>query len=422
MSMTDAERSLQIYRNFAKQTDLVVQYMAVAREYSHQTRVEVPKLKHAPITLGKSLQDYLADPDFETNRRQYLAEIQATRGGSSSTTFEPNKSSSKKAPSTRNDAPAQTSSKAAPLKAPAPDLIDFFDSIDPNPTTSNGQPAQQMPAYTGAPQFYNTQPQQYQQTGFQGLQQQYTSAPQPQPQSQPYPQPAQHLNPQSTGFGFGGYSPQQYQSNTLQSIPQDSQASFQPQQTGFNGMNGTNQQMQPQSTNPFRMSMMMNTPSPQQYPQSPPDSAPIQLQSQSTNPFARTNASSPQVQQQQFSPQVQQQPFSPPPESQPQPQPQSMQQAPAPRLVPMATGTNPFAKGYGQVGSTPVAQVEEAAQQANGLVPQQTGSTNPFRQSQFMNTGTGQGWQSRQGMIGGGLDQLETVPVFPRPATSSPWR
>ncbi|KAF7549668.1 hypothetical protein G7Z17_g6243 [Cylindrodendrum hubeiense] len=56
------------------------------------------------------------------------------------------------------------------------------------------------------------------------------------------------------------------------------------------------------------------------------------------------------------------------------------------------------------------------------LVPQATGSTNPFRHGAFVNHTTGTGWQHNQGPIGGGLDQLETVPVFPRPAQQTPWQ
>jgi hypothetical protein len=58
MSRTDAERAMEIYKNFTKQTDFVVSYLSTARQYEHQTRVEVPKLKHAPVNLGKQLEDY----------------------------------------------------------------------------------------------------------------------------------------------------------------------------------------------------------------------------------------------------------------------------------------------------------------------------------------------------------------------------
>jgi len=80
------------------------------------------------------------------------------------------------------------------------------------------------------------------------------------------------------------------------------------------------------------------------------------------------------------------------------------------------TGTNPFATA----GPSPFAQ-----SQAGGpgpfaqapVVSQATGSTNPFRQSSFVNPNTGAGWQtSAQGTIGGmASNQVDTVPVFPRP-------
>src|ERR1700733_4525886 len=82
MSKPDAERAMEIYKNFTRQTDFVVAYLSTARQYEHQTRVEVPKLKHAPVNLGKQLEDYLMDPDFEINRRQYLAEQESKKGKS----------------------------------------------------------------------------------------------------------------------------------------------------------------------------------------------------------------------------------------------------------------------------------------------------------------------------------------------------
>src|SRR5262245_8547480 len=72
MSRPDAERAINIYRNFTKQTDQVVQYLAVARHYEHVTRFQIPKIKHAPTSLASSLEEYLHDKDFEINRRQYL--------------------------------------------------------------------------------------------------------------------------------------------------------------------------------------------------------------------------------------------------------------------------------------------------------------------------------------------------------------
>ncbi|KAK1988599.1 ANTH domain-containing protein [Colletotrichum cereale] len=436
MSKVDAERAMAIYRNFTKQTDFVVQYLGVARQYEHQTRVEVPKLKHAPVNLGRQLEEYLRDPDFEVNRRQYIAEQQAKKSGKggmskpSSSAFD-----SKPAPAANNPFPSTNGSappKIETAKGPAPDLIDFFESIEQNQTTmaSNVQQhheqQQQMPMQTG---FASNSPFQPQPTGFQqnGFAPQQTGfVPQQtgfgsnpyQPQStNPFGQPQQQqqqqqqhapqpLQPSFTGAGFGGFTPQpSFQPGTLGSIPQDSVASF---PTGNTSM--LSPQAGQQITNPFRASMLMaqqtgmSTNTAFSNPTSP------NPHRQSTNPFAR---SSPQAQQP-FAPAPSDSPF----QSQPQQQQQSMQLPPITPLQPMMTGTNPFAKTF--TGSQP--QQQRPATSSGALAPQPTGTTNPFRQGAFVNHQTGMGWQNNQQPIGGGLDNIETVPVFPRPIQQSPWQ
>lgn len=409
MSKVDAERAMEVYRTFVKQTDMVVQYLSVARQYEHHTRVEVPKLKHAPVNLGRQLEDYLNDPDFEIHRRQYLAEVDAKKGkGGSGSTSKPifrNEPVSKTTTSTSNPFPsvngADGSIDAKPAsKGPDADLIDFFDSIEQNQTPLGAQPA---PApQIGASPWGNAgfQPQptgQFQngfapqQTGYQGnnpFQQQMTGAFPQQQQQQPMPQP--QVQPAYTGAGFGGFTSQQlgFQSS-LSPIPQDSVASF---QNGNASMPNLQMAQQQQTTNPFRASMMTGQPtgmSTNSIPTSPPQ--PLQPQQTSTNPFARASSQS-----------------NPPPF-----QPSLQQVGP---LQPMATGTNPFAKGFG------AQQPPRPATSAGTLAPQPTGTTNPFRQSQFVNHNTGMGWQHNQQPIGGGLDALPTVSVFPRPAAQSPWQ
>lgn len=413
MSKPDADRAMDVYRNFTKQTDNVVQYLSVARQYEHHTRVEVPKLKHAPVNLGRQLEDYLNDTDFEIHRRQYLAELEAKKGkgglGTVSKPFQTSDSPPKPAannpfPSV-NGAANPTSSKPA-SKGPDADLIDFFDSIEQNQTPLGAAPA---PAPQGASPWGNSgfQPQPTgfqngfatQQTGFQGtnpFQQQMTGFPQQQQQQAPPPQ----LQPAFTGAGFGGFTSQQsgFQSS-LGSIPQDSVASF---PTGAASMSNMQQQQQQQMTNPFRVSMMTGQPTGMQSAPTSPPSA-LQPQQTSTNPFARA------------SPNGASQPFNAPPNSTAFPA-SPPQAAP---LQPMATGTNPFAKGFGGAAAQ---QQQRPATSAGTLMPQPTGTTNPFRQSQFVNHNTGMGWQHQQQPMGGGLDNLQTIPVFPRPATQSPWQ
>ncbi|CZT09619.1 related to YAP1802-Yeast Adaptor Protein, member of AP180 protein family [Rhynchosporium graminicola] len=422
MSRPDAERSMEIYKNFTKQTDFVVQYLSTARQYEHQTRVEVPKLKHAPVNLGKQLEDYLMDPDFEVNRRQYIAEqeLKSGRINSASKAFAaPSKIDSESRSAAGKafpDAQPAVSKPVQALKGPAPDLIDFFGSIEQNqqPMATQADLQQQQPQQfnNGVSYQVQQQPQQFQQNGFVQQQQTGFSGANPfgQPnQQQPFNtgfaggQQLPQVQTNFTGAGFGGFSSQSsFQPGNLGSIPQDSPAPFQQQQQ--QQMLGS-VQTAAQQTNPFRQSLMANPtgmPGPS-FPVSPPSTSPITHQS--TNPFAKSKSPA-------------NQPFSPPPDQQFQQQHQQIQQQqPTTPLRPMATGTNPFAKNLAMNNNT-----AQRPQTSGGLVPQPTGSTNPFRQSQFVNTATGSGWQHNQQQIGGGLDGLESVPVFPRPAQQQAWQ
>ncbi|KAH9829618.1 ENTH domain-containing protein [Teratosphaeria destructans] len=409
MSKPDAERAINIYKAFCKQTDQVVQYLQVAREFEHATRLEVPKLKHAPTSLVNSLQEYLDDKDFDVNRRQYLAEQEAKKTGKP---FQKSSTQTSKAPPATSSTPVSASAAAraeavmAPqqAKGPAPDLIDFFESIEQN-QQAMGQAApnpflpQQQPQTQAAFQ-------QPQMTGFQSQQQGFGF-------QQPQPTGANGFNPQPlqtqfTGAGFGGYGPQPQQQQSFATGN-----AFAPSQQQFAGPAATQtpgqmpqpQALQPQqtgSTNPFRQSMMLTGGvgafNGFAQPQEP--------QRQSTNPFAKAH------QQPQMPSISEQQPFSHHPPQQPQPQP----------LVAQQTGTNPFAR--------PAQQTTSPMSPPSALQVQPTGSTNPFRQSAFVNQATGQGWQNAPQATMGGLEKLETVPVFPRPGQApvqsqqqqqSPW-
>lgn len=137
MSRYDAERALEIYKTFTKQTVDVVEYLQTARRLETSTRLQIPNLKHAPTSLTQSLEEYLHDPDFDINRRQYLAAQEAKRnGGKSASTkggtqnTEDNAQQTFPSPKGRADV-QQVSTKAADIPPPpqpkvAADLIDFF--------------------------------------------------------------------------------------------------------------------------------------------------------------------------------------------------------------------------------------------------------------------------------------------------------
>lgn len=417
MSRPDSERALSIYKTFTRQTEEVVRFLGVARHFSSATRLEIPKLKHASTDLTRLLEDDLNDPDFDLRRREYLA----------------GKGMNPDLHAASNRAPADeprsaTTSKPPQLpkieqKLPPSDLIDFFESIEPNPQpVSQQNPYQQTGFQQQQPQqaFYQQQTgfpqqQQPQMTGFSqqnpyagiqqqqpvGFQQQSTGFQQPQSTGNPFAQQqqqqntgnpfgqpqAQALQPQSTGAGFGGYSPQPqsygFQSN-LGPIPQNGTAAFsQPQAS----------QTPPTPSNPFRQSMLVSQHT------GPAAAAPAKpLQRQNTNPFAKRLSMSAVSQPTGFNPTAQAPPVPQMPQSQ-SPQP----------LAPQRTGTNPFAR------NSLMPQPTGDRPQTAPLRPTATG-TNPFRQSQFINQQTGQGWQtSGQNGTMGGLEHLDTMPVFPRP-------
>jgi hypothetical protein len=434
MSKPDAERAMDIYRTFTRQTDFVVQYLSIARQYAHHTRVEVPKLKHAPVNLGRQLEEYLKDPDFEIHRRQYLAELEAKKakgvsGGSSSKLFKndpASKADTDRAFSTANSTQQSSSKPAGKPPGPDQDLIDFFDSIEQNQTPMAVQPQPQVQAslQTGANPWANNgfQMQSTGQMPTNGFMAQPTgfvnngNMQQPNavgfvPQQQP--QQLQQLQPDFTGAGFGGFSPQPaFQPTSLSPIQQATPTNFQTASpTGFQTL------QTPQQTNPFRQSMLMTGQMTGQPVSSPPVQSfspnPQPLQRQGTNPFARTSP----IETQTFTSPTSATGNSP-----------FQTQAPAPQqplpLQAMPTGTNPFAKNFGQplAQQTQQQNPEQQSMAPGSLVPQPTGATNPFRQGAFVNHNTGMGWQNHQQPIGGGLDQLETVPVFPRPAQQTPWQ
>ena len=144
-------------------------------------------------------------------------------------------------------------------------------------------------------------------------------------------------------------------------------------------------QVPQQTNNPFRQSMMVTGQIPNQQTGA--------IQQQSSNPFARQSQAAP-VQNGQMTGGFGQ---------------SQSQQYQAPQLQPQMTGTNPFTKPQ----SPPAGGSDQAAPQM--LQPMVTGSTNPFRQSQFINQQTGRGWQTAPQTTMGGWENLETQPVFPRP-------
>ncbi|KAH4859976.1 hypothetical protein HBH70_012140 [Parastagonospora nodorum] len=417
LSKPDATRALQIYRIFVKQTDAVVQYLSLARSHEHSTRLEIPKIKHAPTSLAASLEEYLNDKDFEINRRQYLAEKEAKKNGGKATNGGSRPQESK--PVAQTTPASQPAPAQPPPNANAP-LIDLFASIEDNQQTMATQPMmqQQYPQQTGLQQQGFQVPQQTANMGFQQQQQPFSPTcgqgtnpfqMQQQPQAPQMQMPPQPIQTQFTGAGFGGYTPQPFSpQNTLAPIPQSGMPDFSQQQVQQHMQIPTiAEPLQPQqtSTNPFRQSMLPSLTGAAETNLLNSSTGASSLNRQSTNPFAKPNTG--------FAPS--QSPVNSSPFAQPNAQPspfapmqQPSQLQPMQPMQPMATGTNPFAR-------QPSPQSATSSQ--GGLTVNATGSTNPFRQSAFVNQQTGQGWQSTgQGTIGGmDLNQVPTTNIFPRP-------
>ena len=418
MSKYDAQRALNIYKTFTKQTNLVVDFLGTARQYENATRLEIPKLKHAPTSLTSSLEEYLNDPDFEVNRRQYLAHQDVKKGRKPEPSTDTNDAfkkqpvnSGSKPNASQDSKPAQKSEQTALPKGPAPDLIDFFESIEQNQQPMAVQ-QQQVPAFQPNQQtsFIPTQNFPFQS----GQQQQAPPLNGAMGNSNPFgPLPQQQpLQQTSTGVAFNGYSTPSFApppQNSFSNISQTTGSSFpSQQQTLSTGQTSFTSSQQPfntgqsgsQSTNPFRQSMFPQATGPQMQPFQSNPSLPSNLSPQSTNPFAHS-ATMP------ISHQSNSSPFQSPP---PIPQTTSI-----PQLTPQRTGTNPFAKPSPQTAQHTATEP---------LISNPTGSTNPFRQSMFTNQQTGQGWPAGQQSMGG-LEQLPTIPVFPRPgqpAQQNPWQ
>lgn len=450
MSKPDAERALNIYKRFCKQTEQVNSFLQVAKNYEHAIRLEIKKVKHAPTKLVSKLEEYINDPEFEQNRRRFVAEKEAKKlgkkanGSATSKPFGDLQASSSQASNSSFPDPKPLSSQQASSKGPETDLIDFFEPIEQ--VTMMQAPSQQfqsqpnMPGQaTGFAQVYNFPQQNAGLQGFQpqstGFQQQPFGAPNGQttnPFLQASQPQTQQIQTSFTGAGFGGYTaqPQQQPQQTgfqpsLSSIPQAGVANFQQQPQQQATFTGSPIVTSPTSTNPFRQSMMPTGTTvssassigfnPTGTAITSPSTLTSPVSRQSTNPFAKT-ATPPQAQP--FSAPLSQptlpassSPFIPgnPFQSAPPQQPGLQQPQRVGTLVPTATGTNPFAKTQPSPFSS--------APPANPALSNPTGSTNPFRQSQFVNQTTGQGWQQGpQGTIGGfSANNLGTMPVFPRP-------
>jgi hypothetical protein len=385
MSHVDAEQALVIYRHFCKQAEYAVEFLGVKKKLQNLLNVPIPSLKHAPVSLVGSLEEYLNDPNFEQNRIEYKANKDAAdrnlKNGRSVLKKAENPSSSTPAAAT---APEGSTSKETPKVETAKALTDFFSAIDTEQTTIfNPQSGSQFQQTT-----YNP----FQAAGTSG------SSTNPFPQFQAQPQPTGFLQPQFTVVP--GVA--QQSSNPFPTSPN----ALQPQMTGANPFRSNTLPMQATGLSPFG----------QTNPVYPVPTAPNPFSSQngflgtntfpthsSTNPFPNVGQTNP------FPAASNPNPFTVPTNN-PVPNAASPNLFPSPNLNPFPTQSQPVSQPFSfasfsqpastnlphptiqtstlngnasvfvpaRPASTPLTHRRPSSPPPQPLKPHQTGSRNPF--------------------------------------------
>ncbi|KAG6374848.1 hypothetical protein JVT61DRAFT_4233 [Boletus reticuloceps] len=258
MSKYDAEEALSIYRNFCDQTERVVEYLGVAKKLQNLLNVSIPNLKHAPVSLASSLQEYLDDPNFERNRLEYKASKAAGSsrdrnsapsaqlpGGTPMTSM----NSTTTETSVKPPSPPPTVTKSKPyVNHPVADFFGSIEEVKTPPVTGS----QSVPANDGTQPFHSaTDDWCFPSQPFRGqVQVQATGFPPPVPFqfAQPF-QPTQLPLSQANIFTIESQqAPQHRPFSTF--IPQQATGLQSGPTSGF-------LRPQPTGANPFRQSMLV---------------------------------------------------------------------------------------------------------------------------------------------------------------------
>lgn len=124
MSHVDATTALKTYKVFCKQCERVVAYLGVAKKLQTIINVNIPNLRHAPVSLAGSLEEYLNDPNFETNRQEYRESKRVADGR------RPSQSPTPKPKAATSTTPAPTVPSTSQPAESQKAFIDFFESIE----------------------------------------------------------------------------------------------------------------------------------------------------------------------------------------------------------------------------------------------------------------------------------------------------
>ncbi|EGG10529.1 uncharacterized protein MELLADRAFT_47066 [Melampsora larici-populina 98AG31] len=270
MSHVDATTALKTYKIFCKQCEKVVAYLGVAKKLQNIINVNIPNLRHAPVSLAGSLEEYLNDPNFETNRAEYKESKRIADGKP------PDKTNTPKPTATKQTAPAPNPPPPPIASEAQKTFTDFFESIESQQSSMfnsdqmspNGTYSLQQPSAHPFQQQSNAFPIQSQPTGFASQQVNFMN-----PQPTGYGRASiGHAFSQPTGFGGSTIKPFQPYSNSSTPSNFNTQAPIVSQPTGFGG--STIKPFQPSSSfgtelaqslngpNPFRASMVGNSTTP----------------------------------------------------------------------------------------------------------------------------------------------------------------
>ena len=400
LSKPDAEQALDIYRGFRRLTSKVIGYLRIAKDLEFKTMLHVPNIKHAPTSLVSSLEMYVSDPAFESNRRQYLAErdaheVKRTRSlQGSREPAQPQAARSVSAPQQpmqpqavqgvpqqpmppmQSIQPVQPVQQAQPMQqAPPVQPVQAVGAVQPsapaqpmqadptgNPFWTSQQESSQIQTADGQAQI---QMQQLRQLQMEQLQQQQSLR--------------QQLEQQQLLLQQNQQAQQQAQAQAQQAQAQAQQAQQaqqvqQAQQMPFLQSNPTGPYMESNHTGGFDFGLQptMNTQQISQQEFQPPYQTPS---FQSAPSFQSTPSF-----QQQSTPSFQQQ-YQQPQQPAPQLQPQSTDHNPFKQHNPASPLSHPFKSSPSQLASQ-FAALDNVAQMQPSLIdfgqPQATGS-NPFR-------------------------------------------
>ncbi|KAL1928006.1 hypothetical protein VTP01DRAFT_3411 [Rhizomucor pusillus] len=347
MNKTDARTSLGIYKRFARQTEETTNYLDRMKRLQNDLNMNIPMLKHAPLSLANALEEYLNDANTQSD-----TSAPAQVGSSESTGAQQPPTQSPSQPLTSSTMPVVSQQYKSNDQ-----LIDFFGSVE-NEQTSIFRHAPSNPTPFVTQQF----------TGI------VNNAPQPQ-QPQQFTGTTQPITMSPTGsthnpFRFSTLLPQQTGSflnsnNSSSSWGQmggglTRSATVAMHNTGSIGQNLTGSSS---GANPFRANTL---------PQASSFTTSISNRPMSPNTFRQSY-------QPQFTSNIQ-----PPPPPQQQQQQQQMQQSTGFTAVsPQLTG-NPFMQTPVQI---PVSN-PAGGMQAMPQNPMPTGSSNPFLQQQQQTSST----------------------------------